>query len=389
MIDDVPRCAPSGVRILHVLAPAAFGGLERVVESLATVQATAGHEVHVAGILDEGSDAHPLLGALGSRRVAIHALPIAARAYAHEKRQIRSLCELVEPHVVHTHGYRSDVLHTPIARSLSIPVVSTSHGFTGGGLKNRVFEHLQKRAFRRCDAVVAVSRPMAAMMLAAGIPKRIVHCIPNAWTGSVDFLARSEARRVLGVEDDRFLVGFVGRLGHEKGADIFLSAFAETSDQVHGVVIGDGRMRSQLLAQAEALGIGERLHWAGAIENAGRLMKALDVLALTSRTEGTPVVLLEAMAAGVPVVATRVGGVPGVISNREGILVPADSTSAIADAIEEVRVNREAAQWRTGRAQERLESSFSAGRWLQRYDQVYRSIGVTIPEPDLADSAIA
>lgn len=375
------RPAASGIRVLHVLAPAAFGGLEKVVEAISTLQRSAGHEVHVAAILDEGIDSHPLLRTLADRSVVTHTLPIAPRAYSEERRRMRVLCEEIGPHVVHTHGYRPDVLHTPTARSLGIPVVSTSHGFTGGGWKNRLYERLQRRAFRRCDAVIAVSRPMAAMLIASRVPKNVIHCIPNAWPGSVDFLERDEARARLGLDEDTFYVGFIGRLGHEKGADIFLSALAQTARDIHGVVIGDGRMRARLVAQAEALGIAQRVHWMGAVENAGSYMKALDGFALTSRTEGTPVVLLEAMAAGVPIVATRVGGVPGVVSNREAILVSPDSPAAIAAAIDELRVSREAALWRAGRAAARLESRFSASRWQRRYDQVYRTIGVAVPEP--------
>src|SRR5690606_2904625 len=160
---------------------------------------------------------------------------------------------------------------------------------------------------------------------------------------------------------------------------------------IHGVVIGDGRMRARLVAQAEALGIAQRVHWMGAVENAGSYMKALDGFALTSRTEGTPVVLLEAMAAGVPIVATRAGGVacgasvvvgvPGGVATRGAILVAPDSPAAIAAAIDELRVSREAALWRAGRAAARLESRFSASRWQRRYDQVYRTIGVAVPEP--------
>lgn len=200
VVSDPMHAVP--LRILHVLAPAPFGGLERVVESLATQQAHAGSEVHVAAVLDEGVADHPLLRTLAARGVHTHALTVPARAYRFEQGLVRSLCTQLHPDVVHTHGYRTDVLHTGVARSLGIPAVSTSHGFIGGGWKNRVFEHLQRRAYRRCDAVVAVSRPMASMLLSAGIPRARLHVIPNAWTNTVPFLSRPDARRELGVGED-------------------------------------------------------------------------------------------------------------------------------------------------------------------------------------------
>lgn len=359
-----------------MLAPAPFGGLERVVESLATEQIRAGNELHVAAVLDEGVTDHPLLRALQQRNVHAHALEVPARAYRYERECVRSLCTRISPDVVHTHGYRTDVLHTPVARELGIPAVSTSHGFIGGGLKNRVFEHLQRRAFRRCDAVVAVSRPMASMLLASGVPKARLHVVPNAWTASVKFLARDEARAQLGVPADDVCIGFIGRVGYEKGPDVFVDAVSRLRDGSRAVVVGEGKMRTELMERAGALGLQDTIRWTGALEGAGRYMKAFDVLVLSSRTEGTPVVLLEAMAAGVPVVATRVGGVPGVISNREAILVLPEDPAALAEAIHDVIRHPEAAAWRVARAFERLDSHFNATRWLERYAQVYQSAGV-------------
>lgn len=374
-----PRTA---ARILHILAPAPFGGLERVVESLAAEQARAGSEVHVAAVLDAGVADHPLLETLRQKSVHTHALEVPARAYRFEREQVRALCMRIAPDVVHTHGYRTDVLHMPVARELGIPAVSTSHGFVGGGLKNRMFEHLQRRAFRRCDAVVAVSRPMASMLLASGVSRARLHVVPNAWTGSVKFLSRSDARAQLGLANDDVCIGFIGRISREKGPDVFLDAMARVRSGTRAVIVGEGSMKRELMERTRMLGLDHAVRWTGAVDGAGRFMKAFDVLVLSSRTEGTPVVLLEAMAAGVPIVATRVGGVPGVISNREAILVQPEDPAAIATAIHDVLRHAEAAAWRVARSFERLESHFNARRWLERYSQVYQSAGVRAAVPD-------
>src|SRR5690606_39956043 len=100
---------------------------ERVVESLAGQQARAGSEVHVAAVLDEGVADHPLLRTLAASGVHTHALSVPARAYRYEQGLVRSLCTDLHPDVVHTHGYRTDVLHTAVARGLGIPAISTSH----------------------------------------------------------------------------------------------------------------------------------------------------------------------------------------------------------------------------------------------------------------------
>src|SRR6267143_334299 len=119
--------------VLHVTAPAQFGGLERVVEALAGGQRRAGHSVHVALVLDDNVGDHELAQALRRAGVAVEPLPLPARAYRRERAAIAELCRRLRPSVVHTHGYRSDVVDGAVPPRLGIPVVSTVHGFTGGG----------------------------------------------------------------------------------------------------------------------------------------------------------------------------------------------------------------------------------------------------------------
>src|SRR5438128_119439 len=107
---------------------------------------------------------------------------------------------------------------------------------------------------------------------------------------------------------------------------------------------------------------------------AGRLLRAFDVFALTSRTEGTPVALFEAMAAEVPIVAAGVGGVPDVVSTGEALIIPPEDPRAVATALREVFRNRAAARRRACAARERLEREFGLALWLQRYEAVYRAV---------------
>ena len=367
--------AAERLRVLHLFAPAPFGGLERVVASLAAGQVAVGHSVHVGAVVDAGSPQPPVVRDLREAGARVTVLRIPHRGYVREARAVRDLCTMVQPHVVHTHGYHSDVVHGWAARRLGLSTVSTVHGFTGGDWKNRLYERLQRWSHRRADAVVAVSRPMAEALATDGVPRERLHVVPNAWTGGVEFLEREEARRELGLADDVFAIGFVGRLSREKGPDIFVEALGSLEERAAAVVVGDGRMREELDRRADELGVAGSLHWPGVVNEAGRLMKAFDALVLSSRTEGTPVVLLEAMAAGTPVVATRVGGVPDVVTEAEALLVPPEDPLALAAAIGDIRDRPEAARARASRAQTRLKGTFGAASWLDAYDGVYRSCG--------------
>ena len=318
--------------ILHIMAPGAAGGLETVVRLLAAGHARAGHSVHVAAVLDGGGE-FAGEAALRAAGVEVHRLALPGRAYVRERREVAALCRRVRPVAVHTHGSRPDVVDAGVARGLGHATVTTVHGFTGGDWRNRLYERLQRAAFRRFDAVVAVSRPLARELERAGIAPPRLHVVPNAYAGARDTpLDRAAARRRLGVADELFRIGWVGRVSTEKGPDVLVRALAEVRDLPVSVsVIGDGGERPSVAALARALGVADRLTWHGTMPDAAALFPAFDVLVLSSRTEGTPMVLFEAMAAGVPVVATRIAGIPELVEDGvSGFLVPPDDSDTLA-----------------------------------------------------------
>jgi glycosyltransferase involved in cell wall biosynthesis len=362
------------VIILHVLAPAAYGGLERVVGALAAGHAEAGHEVHAALVLDPEVTRHPIGDALARGGVTVHELRPPPRGYRQERRALADLCRSLRPDVVHTHGYRADVVDAPAARRLGIVTVTTVHGFTGGSWRNRLYEALQVRAFRRFEAVVAVSRPLAAQLERRGVPAGRLRTVVNAWLPGPPPLAPAAARRALGVAEVGRRVGFVGRLTREKGPDVFVRAAAlVTAASVQFSVIGDGRERAALERMAAALGLTDRITWHGAVPDAGRLLGAFDVLAMSSRTEGTPILAFEAMAAGVPLVATAVGGVPEVVTAAEATLVPSDAPARLAAALDDAWRDPDGARRRADAARRRLDGQFAAGPWLDAYAAIYRT----------------
>lgn len=364
--------------ILHVVAPGEFGGLEQVVQALASGQQRGGHRVHVAALLDSQRWDHPFVISLRRAGVPVTGFPLASRAYLRERAEVRAVCRRLRPDIVHTHGYRPDVVDAPIARRLRIPTVTTVHGFTGGGWKNRFYERLQLRAFRRFDAVVAVSRPQARQLAEVGLRSDQLHVVPNAWTPGGDFLGRKEARRVLGVSDVGFRIGWVGRLTREKGADVLVDALVHLGDlPVAASILGDGRERRDLRARARALDVDTRIAWHGTLPEAARVFRAFDVFVLSSRSEGTPIALFEAMAAGVPVVAASVGGVPDVVTPAEALLVPPVNAGALAEAVRRVYQDPEAARLRVEAARQRLVQHFALSPWLARYEAIYRGLRVS------------
>ncbi|MGH9262922.1 MAG: glycosyltransferase, partial [Acidimicrobiales bacterium] len=315
-----------------------MGGLESVVTTLAVGQRRTGVDPHIAAILEGEAPGHAFVGRLEEGGVRVVQVRLGPRAYLAERARVAALCRELQPDVVHTHGYRPDVVDAPVARRLAIPVITTVHGFTGGGWKNRMYEWLDRRALRRFDAVVAVARASVIGLVAAGVPRDRIHVIPNAWDQRGVTLSAAEARRQLGLSGDGWRIGWVGRLSREKAADVMLAAMARLAGEPYWLsIIGDGSERRRLEHASVRLGVAHRTTWHGPVPAAGSRFAAFDVFVLSSRTEGTPVTLFEAMAAGVPIVAAAVGGVPDVVSPAEAILVPPDDPAAIAAGIRQVR----------------------------------------------------
>lgn len=363
--------------IVHVVSPGAAGGLETVVHALARGHADAGHTVRVVAVSDDDA-ACRFLERFAGTGVHTDSLAVSGRRYACERAAARSIFRQVRPDVVHTHGNRPDVIDAVAARSVGIATATTVHGYTASTLRNRVYGYVQRLHMRSFDAVVAVSTPLA-MTLSSHVDPSRLHMIPNGFIPDATPADRLLARHRLGVYDERFLIGWVGRLSPEKGPDVALAAIGRLAlvarhEALELAVIGDGPERPNLERLARQLGVEPLVRWHRTRHDAALLMTAFDVLVLSSRTEGTPMVILEAMSARTPIIATRVGGVPDMLSSEEALLVPRDDPAALASAILDVLLARDAAYARAFRAANVLATRYDGAAWLERYAALYRQL---------------
>lgn len=274
-----------------------------------------------------------------------------ARAY----RTLRRAFERGRPDIVHTHTAKAGALGRVAARRAGIRVVV--HTFYGHVLEGyfpkpvaKMFATVERAAARYADALVAVSPQVRDELLGLGIgrPERW-HVMPLGL--ELGYLFRStlsslEARARLGLPAAGPIVGIVGRLAPIKDVGCFLDAaarIARVRADATFVVAGDGELRRVLEAKARDL-LGGRVRFLGWVGDLEALYAALDVVVLTSLNEGTPVALIEAGAAGRPVVATRVGGVPDVVRNGvTGTLVPPRQPQGIATQVVQLLEHRDLA----------------------------------------------
>jgi glycosyltransferase involved in cell wall biosynthesis len=263
--------------------------------------------------------------------------------------------------------------------------VHTYHGHVlrgyFGPLKTAFFRRLETALNRVTDVAITVSAALRDDLAEMGVaPRAKIRVVPLG----LDLArftrpsARGGLRAACGAGEGDVLVGVVGRLVPIKDIDCFLEAaarVAESAPHARFAIVGDGERRDALERKAVALGLGERTTFVGWRKDLESVYADLDVVVNSSRNEGTPVALIEAMAAGRPVVATAVGGTADLLGEGErGLLVPAASPSALAEAILQTLAHPEASVRRAAAARDYVLAHHSVDRLLHDIDALYREL---------------
>jgi glycosyltransferase involved in cell wall biosynthesis len=281
--------------------------------------------------------------------------------------------------LLHAHDYKSLVLAVAASAIARAPVVATFHGDTGHSGLVRAYETLARRTARWTSGVAATSEVLAAR-LRQEAPATPVHVIPNGIpVGPLPTAAeRHAARAGLGIPEEAHVVAFVGRLSPEKAPEVLVRAARDTDATL--LFAGDGPLRPALEAEA-----GERARFLGFVDDVDEVLAAADVLALPSRTEGLPMAALEAMAAGVPVVASAVGSLPEVLGGGAGLLVPPGDAGALRAALlrlRDARLRAELARAARARVEARYGAAAMARSYRERlYQPALESAGLAARAP--------
>jgi glycosyltransferase involved in cell wall biosynthesis len=250
------------------------------------------------------------------------------------------------PHIVHTHMAKAGTAGRLAAWLARVPiVVHTFHGHTfhsyWGPVKSAVFLQIERTLGAMTDRVIAVGDAQKADIAHYGVaPLSKIQTIPLGLETEPMLEAeqhRGLLRAELGIADDRPLIGIVARLVPIKAHEIFLEAAVRiraTAPKSTFLIIGDGERRAELEALARQLSVDDAVRFLGWRDDMREVYADLDVVTLCSNNEGSPVALIEALAAARPVVSTRVGGVPNVVQDGEsGLLVPPRDPSALAEGV--------------------------------------------------------
>jgi glycosyltransferase involved in cell wall biosynthesis len=350
--------------ILHLTTSGFFGGPERLMLGLAQSLPASCRSVFVL-FADKGkSEAF-------RRQLVAHGLQ--AITLAHDTPNVPSMVQELtgrlrglEADLLCCHGYKAGVVGLLAARRAGLPVIAMSHGWTTETWKVRIYEVLDRACLRRMDRVVCVSEGQAERVRRAGVRAERVVVIRNAVRAErfdrPDPNDRDVLERMFPHPPER-IVGAAGRLSPEKGFGVLVEAAAivARSDPGAGFIhFGDGPLRGAIEQQIRGLGLKERFILAGLRNDLDRFLPHWDLSVLPSFTEGLPTVVLESYAAGVPVVATAVGGTPEAVADGvDGYLVPPGDPKALAGRILDVLGMGDERQAMAGRGRERIRAGFT------------------------------
>ena len=388
------------MKILHIIDSGGLYGAEVMLLNLVAEQVRQGIEPIIASIGEHGIPEKPLETAAVKRGLPLERFRMRPGLNIAGVMKVLRFARAEKVDILHSHGFKGNILFGLMPRFMRrLPLVTTLHGWTwtGGWSRMALYEWLDRLSLSFIDRVVVVSESMRSRVGLKNICV-INNGIPiNDSTDSNNRVLRTGNRKQ-GLKDSTnpldstnaidskivafcnggFTIGAIGRLSKEKGFDILLNAVkqvAETHHHVKLLILGEGGERNDLEATVERLGLGERVLMPGYVKDAKQYLPLFGLFALPSLTEGLPMVILEAMAAGVPIVATRVGGLPDVLGNGEaGSLVEPGNVDALRDGLLKVLDNPENARMKAVTARQRVSDRYSSHSMAASYLEIYRQL---------------
>jgi glycosyltransferase involved in cell wall biosynthesis len=369
------------MHVVHLTASTFFGGPERQMLGLGE---------HLPGTFTSTYASYPEGGRCGEflakvRDAGFPAVPLTADTpqVPAALNELTELLKATRAEVLVCHTFKPNVLGRVAARRVGIPCVVVSRGWTWENLKVRVYETLDRVNLRFVDHVVAVSGGQAERVRKAGVPSSRLSVIRNAARlgafASPDPAYLTQLRTLFPADSAvSHIILAAGRLSPEKGFGVLVESAAAVlkSNPTAGCVLfGEGAERTKLEARVQELGIGGRFVMPGFTADLDKFLPWADVAVLPSFTEGLPNVALEASAAGVPVLATAVGGTPEVVADGvSGLLVPSGQPERISEALNRL-LSDEPLRTRLGNAgRERMRAEFTFEAQAAKYAELFERL---------------
>ena len=391
-VISTPTGVKRRVRVLQLTSSLGFYGAEQMIMTLVNALDRESFDVRLATLEKKRTSSTAIVSA--ARAAGIDAVTLPCRGWF-DWDAIQSLKSLVEQEkieILHCHEPKSRLYGAVVSRMTGIPMIATHHLWTGQNFRTRLVESIDAAVLHGCDKVIAVSSSVAESIRRARVSPNRIEVIPNGidLRSFKDDFDTDEVRASLGIPAGVPVIGAVGRLDIQKGHERLIEAAKKVTDageDAFYVILGEGVERPRLEALVTDLGLSGRVLLPGYRSDIRPYLAMMDVFAMPSRREGTPMALLEAMAMRRPVVATAVGGVPDVLRDgMDGLVLP-ENGAGLSDALLKLLRDPAFARQMARIGRRRVETEFSSLRMAGRYEDVYRRCLVSRGQAALASVA--
>ena len=372
---------------MHLSASIQMGGAERVILQLANSLKDSTFNVIVTSFIQDWKPPNAFIESLKAQGTNVRTITMSEKYPSPWWNLIRNffdLCHLIKAEkiqLLHTHGYRSNIIGLQVSALLRVPIVTTVHGWTTHTNSVKLYERLDRFTLKFFDKVIVVSDDIKNSLLNSRFPTHKIEKIYNTIDCGIvknTGVSLDEIRKRFHISRNDKLVGTIGRLSKEKGVHYLLKAGSEIIAKYPDVkilIIGEGPERQNLEALAKLLHISKNVIFCGFQKNVAEFYPLIDIVVLPSVTEGLPIVLLEALTYSKPIVATRVGGIPEVITDgKTGILVDPQNPSQLAEGIIRVLKNSEEANQLASKGRKLVEEHFNSENWNKKIEKIYQEI---------------
>ena len=371
-MERPPTCPVK--RVLHVIDSLHLGGAQEVVLNLATcgssrfqheVATMHGHGIYWDRLQDAGVKVHSLSP---HKHLPLYLATLPALFLANR------------PDILHCHLIPSNIIAKPLGALMGVPLI-LNHDHTNDPqrIDNKLLLALDKTTNRFAHHIIAVAGACRDFLIQhESIPPEKITLVPNAIDlrrfspGNAD---RAESRNKFGLPIDAKVIAGVGRLNPQKNFSLFLdiaAALAPRFPELRFLLAGEGPEESMLREKARTLGLADRIVFAGYVADTRQVYAAADILLMPSRFEGLPMTLLEAMAMGLPVVASKLDGIAEVIEDgREGFLIESNDTHGFVERCAALLENPAKSSEFAANARAKIEARFSVERMTSAVEAIY------------------
>ncbi len=292
-------------------------------------------------------------------------------------RDIRRLARAHSIDLIHTHGYKGNLYGYVAARREGKPIVATCHNWLAGGAALAAYNFLDRIVLRRFDAVSAVSQAIADRLLSLGVRRERITVIPNG-IDVRSFAVEAQSYPPAVQKREEQVIGMVARLDLQKGFEYLLRSMGtlrSSFPRARLLIVGEGPDRAGIEGMVSRQGLGGVVTLAGRQTDMPGVYAGIDIFVLPSLNEGLPMTLLEAMAASKPVIATRVGAVPAVITDDQtGLLIEPGDEAGLTNALSRLLADPQLCRRLGQKARAHVEQHYSAAAMIQKYRALYHEV---------------